>query len=386
VDITVRLPSGELFRERRVAPVSGRANARRWGEERARHLALHGPLIKKEVPTLEEFKPRFMKNHCQANRHKPSGIEGKESVFRRTLLPLLGKKKLDRICQEDISRLKREMSSKKPATVNNALTVLSQALKCAVEWGVIGAMPMRIKLLKVQSTVPPFYDFDEYRWLVEAARKIAPKVYLLVLLGGDAGFRRGEVIALEQTDCDVRRGLLSVRRSEWKGAVTETKGMETRVVPMTPRLRAALIENQHLVGERALYSPTMEQVTAKVILKWMTRAQRQARLKATGGFHLLRHTFCSHLAMRGAPAIAIQKLAGHKNLQTTLRYMHLAPGETHRAIQLLEDRGQHETPERHEAERVAQSAPVTADARNDAGHGDILETEAVVLPFSRSSK
>ena len=37
-----------------------------------------------------------------------------------------------------------------------------------------------------------------------------------------------------------------------------------------------------------------------------------------------------------APVLSIQKLAGHKNLQTTLRYMHLSPGETERAIRLLE--------------------------------------------------
>ena len=42
--------------------------------------------------------------------------------------------------------------------------------------------------------------------------------------------------------------------------------------------------------------------------------------------HLLRHTFCSHLAMRGATALSIQQLAGHENLQTTLGYMHLAHG------------------------------------------------------------
>lgn len=42
--------------------------------------------------------------------------------------------------------------------------------------------------------------------------------------------------------------------------------------------------------------------------------------------------------MRGASAITIQQLAGHENMQTTLGYMHLAKGETERAIQLLDDR------------------------------------------------
>lgn len=118
--------------------------------------------------------------------------------------------------------------------------------------------------------------------------------HLLVLLGGDAGLRRGEVIALEKTDCDLRRGQITVRRSEWKGQVTETKGMEARVVPMTQRLWQALRENEHL-GTRVLESQTKDQVTAKVILRYMGRAQRRGKLKANGGFHILRHTLSDHL-------------------------------------------------------------------------------------------
>lgn len=50
-------------------------------------------------------------------------------------------------------------------------------------------------------------------------------------------------------------------------------------------------------------------------------------------------TFCSHLAMRGAPARAIQELAGHKDLATMQRYMHLRPAALDAAIRLL-DSGQ----------------------------------------------
>src|SRR5262249_20917711 len=63
-----------------------------------------------------------------------------------------------------------------------------------------------------------------------------------------------------------------------------------------------------------------------------------------------RHTFCSHLAMRAAPARAIQELAGHQNLTTTQRYMHLSPAALDSAIRLLDH------PDR------------------DRFHGDILET------------
>jgi integrase len=53
------------------------------------------------------------------------------------------------------------------------------------------------------------------------------------------------------------------------------------------------------------------------------------------GSHFLRHTFCSHLAMRGAAPKAIQELAGHSTPSMTLRYMHLAPSALREAIGLL---------------------------------------------------
>ena len=67
----------------------------------------------------------------------------------------------------------------------------------------------------------------------------------------------------------------------------------------------------------------------------MRRTARRANVKP--GVHILRHTFCSHLAMRGAPARAIQELAGHQDLETTQRYMHLSPAALDAAIRLLDE-------------------------------------------------
>ena len=80
------------------------------------------------------------------------------------------------------------------------------------------------------------------------------------------------------------------------------------------------------------------ELTSKVLRGWMKSAQRLAGLKPTGNFHILRHTFCSHLAMRGGAAKAIQELAGHTHLSTTMRYMHLAEGHKEQTIRLLERR------------------------------------------------
>ena len=67
----------------------------------------------------------------------------------------------------------------------------------------------------------------------------------------------------------------------------------------------------------------------------MKRAARRANLTHEG-VHILRHTFCSHLAMRGAPPRAIQELAGHRELGMTQRYMHLSPAALDSAIRLLD--------------------------------------------------
>jgi site-specific recombinase XerD len=71
----------------------------------------------------------------------------------------------------------------------------------------------------------------------------------------------------------------------------------------------------------------------------MAAAQKRAGLKDNGGVHILRHTFCSHLAMKGAATMAIKELAGHASLGTTQRYMHLSPAAKDSAIRLLNDRG-----------------------------------------------
>lgn len=53
------------------------------------------------------------------------------------------------------------------------------------------------------------------------------------------------------------------------------------------------------------------------------------------GFHLLRHSFASHLAMGGVPLKVIQELLGHKEIKTTLRYAHLSPSTQREAISVL---------------------------------------------------
>ena len=88
--------------------------------------------------------------------------------------------------------------------------------------------------------------------LVESTRELDPRTHLVILLGGEAGMRCGEMIALEWTDVDLANRQLSVRRSDWNGHVTVPKGGRIRHVPVTRRPAAALSEHRHLRSTRVL--------------------------------------------------------------------------------------------------------------------------------------
>jgi integrase len=347
VDIMIRLPNGETYRERRKAPTDSRSAALRWGKDRERHLLVHGPTTKtkddgrsdatvgEEVPTLAEFAPRYMEGYAVANRQKPSSIQSKQGHLTHHLIPLLGAKRLDQITQEDVQGLKAAMADYTNKTVNNVLATLSTILKCAAEWGVIEAMPVKIKRLTVPKTTMDFFDFDEYERLVDVAGAIDLQILVFVLLAGDAGLRASEIRALHWNSIDLSRRMLTVERSAWKGLITTPKHDKLRTVPLTKRLADALRDLDRGPTPLVFSTDDGELLTRDCQRAWLKRALKQAELRDKGP-HTLRHTFCSHLAMRGAPALAIKNLAGHSALATTERYMHLSPSALENAIQLLE--------------------------------------------------
>ena len=151
---------------------------------------------------------------------------------------------------------------------------------------------------------------------------------------GKLGLRCGEMMALEWSDVD-ERGYLSVERSEWRGHVPVPKGGRGRRLRLTVRLNEALRQHRHLQSSRVLCEQNGASFTQKMVRNRVRWAERRAGLSHKG-VHVLRHTFCSHLVMRGAVPKQVQELAGHENLSTTLRYMHLSPEAVESAIQLLD--------------------------------------------------
>ena len=346
-DIRFRWPDGTPFRERANAPVTGRAAAKRWAEDRERALLAAGkPAAEKPCPvvTLAEFFPRVITDHYEANRKKPSTIATAKILFRVHLAPALGGKPCSAIDDAAIAALKGSLVDASPKTVNNVLSVLSRTLRCAQDWGVwTGPLP-KFGLLRTESGAMDWYEIPVYRRLVEAATLVGHAKLVLVLLAGSAGLRRGEIIALRWTDIDLDRRMLTVSRSIWQGRETTPKGGRRRTVPLTEELHAALMVHRRrniLRSDRVLFGDKVDStgapahLSSRIVRNWMTQAQRRAGLETTGGIHVLRHTFCSHLAIAGVAAKAIQELAGHADLKTTMRYMHLSPANRTAAIDAL---------------------------------------------------
>ena len=115
---------------------------------------------------------------------------------------------------------------------------------------------------------------------------------------------------------------------EYLDGETLARRLENGAIPLDQTLRTAHEITEALACAHGLR--IIHRVRGCVV-----RAARRGHVQ-NDGVHVLRHTFCSHLAMRGAPARAIQELAGHANLSATQRYMHLSPAAITDAIRLLD--------------------------------------------------
>jgi integrase len=336
VDVVVTMPDGSTKRVAKDAPVQTKRDAEKFEQDLKRSIldGTYGKVEEKVVPTLAEFETEFISNYAEAN-NKLSEVQTKKSVFKHHLVPAFGTKQLDQIGAREIETFKslKLRQGKSAKTVNNMLTILRKMLSVAQEWGTIPFVP-KVKWLKVPPNKFDFLTFEEADRLMAAADG---EWRTMITLALKTGLRLGELLALSWDDVDLVAGRLVVSRNLSRGKITTPKNGKTREIPLGDDVLASLKRHRHLRGDIVFCQSNGRMLTKGEMRHPLKRACKRAGLRHVG-WHVLRHTFASHLVMRNAPIKAVQELMGHSTVTMTERYAHLSPDVRKDAVRLLDRR------------------------------------------------
>jgi integrase len=161
-----------------------------------------------------------------------------------------------------------------------------------------------------------FLSDEERARLLEAAQASSwPRLYVLVLMALTTGARKGELMGLRWQDVDLQRAEAFVGR---------TKNGDPRVLPLVPAVVAEL--QKFAAGPTVhVFQSARRPEQPYAFEPKFHEALRRARIRGVT-FHTLRHSAASLLARSGATLLEIGDFLGHRQMQMTKRYSHLATG------------------------------------------------------------
>jgi integrase/recombinase XerD len=183
--------------------------------------------------------------------------------------------------------------------------------------------------LRVARTLPVVLSREEASRLIESARTLKHRTALSVAYG--AGLRVSEVVALKVSDIDSQRMLLRVEQG---------KGRKDRYALLPPLLLERLRNwwrHAHAAGKvlpGGYLFPgldPLDSMSARQLNRAVHEAAKAAHIDKRVTMHTLRHSFATHLLEQGENIRTIQVLLGHKKLETTALYTHVAT-ETLRTV------------------------------------------------------
>jgi len=304
------------------------SDARRWAAEkeadirRGRHFQKRPgdrvTLAQLIDRYLEECLPRHAGSDRKAIRQRLGWWKaelGGERLSAITPAVLEGYR--ERLERKDNGRSGRGVIS--GTTQRHYLKQLGALLGQAVKWRLIETNPMN------QVAKPPqrpgrvrFLDREELpRFLAACRASTCPGFYAAVLLALSTGMRRGEMRQLTWERVDLERGHIVLDQAT-------TKGRVTRGVPLTGEALAVLREHARVRRPgSALLFPGRDGRKVRDFSRPFAAALQEAGI-TDFRWHDLRHTAASYMVMSGASLATVGALLGHRTLQMTQRYAHLA--------------------------------------------------------------
>ena len=270
-------------------------------------------------PTIAKLAEQYMAEHV-AVRCKPTTAQSCRHMFDKYLLPQFGRKRLGEITPEQVAALHYRLREK-ATTANQVIGLLSRLFYKAAKSGYApeGGNPCRFIKKYPTRSCERFLSEREFLRLgtvldeLEANSKISTTAAAGLRLLMLTGCRRNEILTLRWEDVDLEHDEIRLRDAK-------TGARAVRLSPTARQVLTSLIrqpENPWVIFGRG-------------------RGARLSNLNATWGvvrknagledvrIHDLRHSFASRALSLGESLPMIGKLLGHRKVQTTARYAHLA--------------------------------------------------------------
>lgn len=162
------------------------------------------------------------------------------------------------------------------------------------------------------------FSENEVTKIINAITNIKHKSMLMI--GYAAGLRISEIINLKIKDIDSERMMLHIRNA---------KGKKDREVILSEMLLTVLRDYYKLYKPKEFLFEGQQggSYTSRSLNRIMQDAKHKAGIKKEGSIHAFRHSFATHLLESGTDISIIQKLLGHNDIKTTLRYTHVSKVE-----------------------------------------------------------
>lgn len=227
----------------------------------------------------------------------------------------------DKAKAEDVRRyqLALEQQGVSAMTINAVLSGLSFFFKVTLD------RPDMLRLTrrpKMPAKLPEVLSPTEVYQLIQATDK--PKYKAIFATAYGAGLRVSEVTSLKVNDIDSQRMIIRVEQGKGhrdRQAVLSKSLLEAlRHWWLVGKAQQVMLPNGWLFPGRNPVDP----VSARQVERVYHQVAKKIGITKPGAMHSLRHAFATHLLESGADIRVIQVLLGHRRLDTTARYCHLA--------------------------------------------------------------
>lgn len=206
-----------------------------------------------------------------------------------------------------------------PTALNGTLSGLKFFLEVTLDRA---ALAQKLRPVRVPRTLPVVLSPQEVARLIAGAGNLKHQTALSVAYG--AGLRASEVVALKVSDIDSQRMALRIEQG---------KGRKDRYAMLSPLLlerlrtwwRVARAQGKMLDGGWLFPGQNViDPMSTRQLNRAVHAAAANAELDKRVSMHTLRHSFATHLLEQKVDIRIIQVLLGHKKLETTALYRHVA--------------------------------------------------------------